>query len=118
MPAGRPPKDPKAVEEALRLCAAGMTPEEAAAELGGRISWRTIYRAQERMRRAPAKPAAPAVKTPATAPPLPASKRLEIDQLVARSPTWARVKDILARTLAPYPEAARAVASALRSEAL
>ncbi len=78
----RPPKDKALVAEALAWCAPphNLTPQEAAEKMAGRISWRTIYRAQEEARKkgtAPPKPAAmakaPEVAEPmAKAPPVPA----------------------------------------------
>jgi hypothetical protein len=79
----RPPTDPALVAEALAWCAPphNLAPQEAAEKMGGRISWRTIYRAQEDARKkgtAPAKvvaaKAAPVLPEPmAKAPPVPAN---------------------------------------------
>lgn len=44
------------------------------------------------------------------------AQRAEIDTLTAQTPTWRRLSALLVRTLAPFGDAARATAKALRAD--
>jgi hypothetical protein len=116
MPAGRPPKDPALVAEALRLIDGGMSPQEAADAMKGRISYRTIYRAQEARRKAapvsrPSKRAPPVTHAP-IAPPTENDRK--VDELIATSRTWRRVCEALGRFARRHPSVAADLSSELR----
>ena len=130
-PPPRKPAPREIVERALRL-AAESSPEDAAAQLAKEAvpgqrkppSSRTIRRWQHGMngqRHVAAEvlglstmaPPPPSLTPSAPEPPA-TDAELKVDKLVARSRTWRRVQEALARALAPYPEAARAVAAELK----
>jgi hypothetical protein len=130
VPPRNPPAPREIVERALRL-AAQSTPEDAAEQLkrewkpGERRppSWRTIRRWQHGMNGQAAVAAEvlglptmapPPTPAPAAPEPPPTDADRKVDELVARSRTWRRVQEALARALTPYPEAARAVAAELK----
>ena len=122
--------DPALLDRALALTREGRSPREAAEELGGKLSWRTIYRAQQRA----AASVAPTVQEPAAATPAAGSavepeaseaelgeadaNARKLDVAIAGSRTWRRMQATLSRALAVHPDAARDVARALREVTL
>lgn len=95
---------PQAAIDAMR--AAGQKPP----------ALRTVYRWVEARQKDPTWGAPDPVeaKPTRTDEPPPTDADRKVDTLVARSRTWRRVQETLAEALAPYPEAARAAAAALR----
>ena len=100
-----------------RLAAAGCT-----------ASHRTIARRLEELRPGvQAERAAALVEPPEEAPPVPmapdagatlSAAERQVDALLARSPVWRRIQAAIASSLATHPDAAAAVARALREVTL
>lgn len=132
---GRPPKAPELLEEALRLCRDGATPQEAAGILkarGENISWRTIHSARAQ-NGAGGLAGLSDVEPEPTASPEPvrqalpkemfdriclAASRLPYDQqdtLMASMALDRLRRDAIVRALSGHPEAARDVAQELRA---
>lgn len=101
--------DREKIAAAVAAVKAGTPRLQAAAEAG--ISKDVLYRA---LKPKPAKPAPP----PGPAEPPATVGDKEVDQIVGRSRTWRRLKEVLAKALAAHPVAAADVVRALREAQL